>query len=214
MSSASAQVAEAAEQPSGSAAAAAALLTWAAAEGASVSRVTAGSSPLGGLGLFAATDVPAGQELLRCPLRLVLRASMALDDPVIGGPLTVIRGELGEQVVDDRLLLRLLLLHLHAEGAGGRFWPYLAALQPDRIESAALFERDCNPAAGTLKHCRPATRSSPHCRRVGTPSSCGCGLAVQCLRPRPSATVSCWSARTPPCSATNLVSHRAPHCLH
>ena len=214
MSSASAQVAEAAEQPSCSAAAAAALLTWAAAEGASVSRVTAGSSPLGGLGLFAATDVPSGQELLRCPLRLVLRASMALDDPVIGGPLTVLRGELGEQVVDDRLLLRLLLLHLHAQGAGGRFWPYLAALQPDRIESAALFERDCNPAAGTLKHCRPATRSSPHCRRVGTPSSCGCGLAVQCLRPRPSATVSCWSARTPPCSATNLVSHRAPHCLH
>ena len=122
----SARVAEAAD--SCSAAAAAALLAWAAAEGASVSRVTAGSSPLGGLGLFAATDVPSGQELLRCPLRLVLRASMALDDPVIGGPLTALRAELGEQVVDDRLLLRLLLLHLHAQGAGGRFWPYLAAL--------------------------------------------------------------------------------------
>ena len=135
MSSSSA--AEQVEQPSSSAAAAA-LLAWAAAEGASVGRVTGGHSPLGGLGLFAATDVPAGEELLRCPLRLVLRASMALDDPVIGGPLTALRGELGERVVDDRLLLRLLLLHLHAQGAGGRFWPYFDALPPRAALVASL----------------------------------------------------------------------------
>ena len=137
-SSADEQAEQPTEQPSSSAAAAAALLAWAAAEGASVGRVTGGCSPLGGLGLFAATEVPAGEELLRCPLRLVLRASMALDDPVIGGPLTALRGELGERVVDDRLLLRLLLLHLHAQGAGGRFWPYFDALPPRDALVASL----------------------------------------------------------------------------
>ena len=121
-----------------SVAAAHALLAWATAEGADVAPVTAAASPLGGLGVFAAKDVAAGQQIMCSPLRLVLRASMALSDPVIGFPLTTMRRELGAKALHDRLLICLLLLHLRRQGPSGFFAPYLAALPGDARPLAAL----------------------------------------------------------------------------
>ena len=109
------------------------LFAWAASLGADTSSVRPGCSPLGGLGVFATCDVPSGGVLLSCPLRLVLRASTAFADPVIGDPLRTLRAELGEAVVDARVVLCVLLLHCRRQGAAGGFAHYVEALPGDEL---------------------------------------------------------------------------------
>ena len=113
-------------------AAAAELFSWATGEGATLG-VEPCHSALGGLGCRATESASSGAELMRCPLRLVLRASMALSDPTIGGPLTTLRGELGEAVLDTRFLLCVLLLHCRRQGPSSFFSAYVQCLPGDEL---------------------------------------------------------------------------------
>ena len=83
----------------------------------------------GGLGVFAARDVPAGQVLMRCPLTLLIRASDAAPGASgRSGDFGAALDELGEALpLSPRIRVQLLLLHERARhdedddgGDGGR----------------------------------------------------------------------------------------------
>ena len=108
------------------------LFSWARQHGG-VSALAPCVSRLGGLGCCAMEAASSGAELMRCPLRNVLRASMALSDPLIGGPLTTLRDELGDAVLDTRVLLCVLLLHCRRQGPSSFFCAYVRSLPGDEL---------------------------------------------------------------------------------
>ena len=90
-----------------------ALLAWVGAQ-----RVHVAADDYGGLGLFAATDVEPGAELLRCSVDCLLHAQAARSSR-IGPRLQTLRAELanGDDLLDDRVMCQLALLHHRRLGA-------------------------------------------------------------------------------------------------
>jgi len=113
-----------------------ALINWLAAEGADLAPITVGASAYGGLGVCAATALPAGAVAFRCPCSVVLTAAAALDDPLIGPPLRHLAASDISPGLDDPYRLMLLLLAHRAQGASSRWAPYIAALPGDELPAS------------------------------------------------------------------------------
>ena len=91
------------------------LLAWMQESGASVEKVSIEKSALaGGLGLFAAVDIPPGGEVFRCPCRLTLTAEAAMADPSIGAALTSRASRIDRHMMNIVYLLHCRQSGLHA----------------------------------------------------------------------------------------------------
>lgn len=91
------------------------LLAWMQECGASVDNVSIEKSALaGGLGLFAAVDIPPGGEVFRCPCRLTLTAEAAMADPSIGAALTSHASRIDRHMMNIVYLLHCRQSGLHA----------------------------------------------------------------------------------------------------
>lgn len=117
-----------------------ALLTWLTHEGASHG-VRLGPGP-GGLAVFAATDVHAGEALFRCPIARVMRAADTEARAWDGdGEETMLRRRFCAALdrvrvrgreLDQRTRVQLLLLH-ERRRPGGRWAPYVDALPGEEL---------------------------------------------------------------------------------
>ena len=117
----------------------AALLAWAVREGATISGCRVGVSPCGGRGVFASRTLQSGEEVFRCPTKLLLRAADALAEPTIGAALREVRGSVDcGHLLDDRALMLLLLVRSRALGEASPWAAYLACLPPPAELAASL----------------------------------------------------------------------------
>lgn len=83
------------------------------ADGADVSQIQFDQCS-GGLGVFAAREIPSGCEVFRCPFSVVLTAHAALSDATIGEAL---RDESVAHLLDDHWRVILLLMQRRREGS-------------------------------------------------------------------------------------------------
>ncbi|KAK9823277.1 hypothetical protein WJX72_001533 [[Myrmecia] bisecta] len=102
-----------------------ALMEWAKSQGVECARLLLGG--LDGREMVAVEDLPAGSCFLRIPQHLLLRAELALQDPVYGKALTALAAEAGPSL-DERFLMCLLMIIERCKGESSLWGPFLAVL--------------------------------------------------------------------------------------
>lgn len=122
-----------------------ALLQWAVAHGCQLPRVAPHHTAEQGWGMQAATDVPAGTDVIVVPLALLIHEQAARECTALATALA----DAGVVLADGTHWVYAFMLHERAKGPAGLWWPYWASLPAPVPTPPAWSDAELDVARGT-----------------------------------------------------------------
>lgn len=105
------------------------LEQWLRGEGARFDALHIAVAPeVAGYAGYAVRHIAAGEEVISCPISLLMHARAALADAEVGRPLSELRARHGPKGVDNTFLVCIFLLYQRALGPTSRWAAYIASL--------------------------------------------------------------------------------------